>query len=490
MSSNPRWVTFLIWSVPVPAMALVTGLGLMRGIDHEWLQLAHLVLLTLSPVTSLLAVAFCSVLVRRLESTEQELQITTSTLDSTKEQHRLLEDEVDKLSGMREIQMSSHIEGFSELVKSTLDVVLAETNARSLTIFLESQDEPGVVYPKAHLRMEPQTSPLHGEGYLFFEEEILLSQTDRDWIDGFSLKVVDNTLPLKGDVYHGGRQVGGYEAPVLPHLSPEQVKDQAIHHLNHLDITIRGVVPCWTSRGGNTVTIGPHVFFNIPVFSQNIIIGVLQAELAGIDLQPEDHDRVQSRLKAYSLNIGQPLKKEQLYEQAIKDALTGLFNKSSYGLQLNDHFYRCQRYGNNLTYIFLDIDHFKHINDTYGHLTGDIALKSVSRIIRDNIRQSDIAFRFGGEELCVLLPESDENDGVAVAEKLRKVIEETKFPTDQDFTIRFTASFGVACSRQSMKDPSQLANAADQAVYHAKRSGRNRVVAYSELEKEKFLTPE
>jgi diguanylate cyclase (GGDEF)-like protein len=273
----------------------------------------------------------------------------------------------------------------------------------------------------------------------------------------------------------------------IENMNPEQAK-QRLEDLEKwvgdFEIKVSGAYSCWQNRVLITHNIEDSTMISVPILSQGLIIGVLCAEYVGLQNNhafSQDLRKIHNLLLDYGRNIGQPLKKEELYEQAIKDAMTGLFNKAHYESQLHENFHRTRRYNRDLTFIFLDIDHFKNINDTYGHLTGDIALKSVAKILKDNIRQTDTAFRIGGEELCVLLPESGHEEGLSVAEKLREVIEFTEFPTDQNFTIRFTASFGVASLTADMTKPDQLVKAADEAVYKAKKTGRNKVISARDM---------
>ena len=160
---------------------------------------------------------------------------------------------------------------------------------------------------------------------------------------------------------------------------------------------------------------------------------------------------------------------------AIKDGLTGLFNKAHFEMQLNDHFHRMQRYKRDLSLIQMDIDHFKSVNDKYGHLMGDQVLKGVARILSDNVRRSDIAFRVGGEEMCVLLVETSIGEALGVAEKLRAILERAEFPLKNNGQLKVTASFGVADLNSGARRPEDLIEMADAALYRAKAAGRNRV---------------
>lgn len=164
---------------------------------------------------------------------------------------------------------------------------------------------------------------------------------------------------------------------------------------------------------------------------------------------------------------------QKLEQMAFFDALTGLSNRRYFDQVLQKEISLNYRKGYESYLIMLDIDLFKNINDIYGHPTGDLLLVEISKLLSSNIRQYDTLSRLGGEEFLLLLPQTTFDDAVAVAEKLRRLLEEHVFYI-KDYTIHITASFGV--SRLSYtSDPQLIAQYAnvDNALYHAKQSGRN-----------------
>ena len=138
-------------------------------------------------------------------------------------------------------------------------------------------------------------------------------------------------------------------------------------------------------------------------------------------------------------------------------------------IRLNEEILKAKRYNTPLSIIYFDIDHFKQINDTYGHKKGDFILKEVSKIILQNIRKTDIFGRWGGEEFIIILPFTDLENALILAEKLRKKIEEHDFDG-----INITISFGVT-ELKIDDNADTLINRADEALYKAKNKGRNRV---------------
>ena len=127
-----------------------------------------------------------------------------------------------------------------------------------------------------------------------------------------------------------------------------------------------------------------------------------------------------------------------------------------------------------LSLVFADIDHFKKVNDTYGHLAGDLALKSVAKILRENVREIDIVGRYGGEEMVIGLIGANQNDSKKIAEQLRRKIADTPIKF-RDQMINITASFGVSTLSADL-NLEELIKSADEALYRAKNSGRNKVV--------------
>jgi diguanylate cyclase (GGDEF)-like protein len=165
----------------------------------------------------------------------------------------------------------------------------------------------------------------------------------------------------------------------------------------------------------------------------------------------------------------------ELRERAIRDPLTGLFNRRHFEAQALQALKRARRDGGPVSLVMSDIDHFKSINDTHGHVNGDRALRRLAEIIRATIREADTPGRLGGEEFGLLLPGVDRDGARVLAERLRKATEETILRLPHDKILSMTVSLGVA---QAHPDDTleSLVTRADTALYAAKNGGRNRVV--------------
>ena len=162
---------------------------------------------------------------------------------------------------------------------------------------------------------------------------------------------------------------------------------------------------------------------------------------------------------------------EEIYRLTTVDGLTQIFNRRYFLEQLERELSRAKRYRRELSLILFDIDHFKQINDTYGHLAGDYVLKQLATVVKGKIRRDDIMARYGGEEFAVILPEIDNANSVAFSEKIRKLVEKTPFKFE-DARIAVTVSIGVATGEDA-DDAANLIKRTDEKLYEAKNAGRN-----------------
>ncbi|MDP3046905.1 MAG: GGDEF domain-containing protein [Chloroflexota bacterium] len=183
-------------------------------------------------------------------------------------------------------------------------------------------------------------------------------------------------------------------------------------------------------------------------------------------------------LAASGLAAAIALENARLYAEvqqlAVVNELTGLYNRRGLVQFGEREFTRSARFARPLSALMIDLDHFKTVNDTYGHAAGDRVLRQVADCLRSKARSVDILARYGGEELLLLLPEADLAQATQVAERLRLVIERTSVLVDGE-QVRVTASAGVAALTSDTPDLASLIARADSAVYQAKQAGRNRV---------------
>lgn len=228
----------------------------------------------------------------------------------------------------------------------------------------------------------------------------------------------------------------------------------------------------------NGATIHTLVNFS-PVHAPN---GTIRGCLISIDNVSELH-RANIRLRELvdELNATRDeveKKNKELNSLVSRDPLTGCFNRRYMFEYLEERFVEAQQADLTFCCIMADIDHFKSFNDRYGHAVGDEVIRATVRVMQSGLRMNDMLFRYGGEEFCVVLPETSLADARIVAERLRGAVEQHAGKSLRSQEVKITSSFGVAELDRSMLDPAELLGRADEALYQAKNEGRNRVVSW------------
>jgi diguanylate cyclase (GGDEF)-like protein len=168
---------------------------------------------------------------------------------------------------------------------------------------------------------------------------------------------------------------------------------------------------------------------------------------------------------------------QKIHELTITDDCTTLYNARHLNFVLETEIYRSQRYNYEFSLIFIDLDHFKNVNDTHGHLTGTRLLADIGNMVKGNCRLIDFAFRYGGDEFVVLLPQTSKENALIVARRLHRRIRENVWLQEQGTEVRITASVGVASYPSDSRDKSQLLHLADEAMYLVKNTSRDSVAA-------------
>ncbi len=176
---------------------------------------------------------------------------------------------------------------------------------------------------------------------------------------------------------------------------------------------------------------------------------------------------VLERIRLYSL----------VQELAITDGLTDIFVRRYFLKRLREEIGRAAHFATSLSFLMLDIDYFKRCNDKFGHLVGDVALRRIADILKDNLRDIDIISRYGGEEFAILLPETTKEGAFVVGERLREAVEKADINA-YDENIKLTISMGISTFPDDTSELSQLIDRADQMLYKSKEAGRNRVMVY------------
>jgi diguanylate cyclase (GGDEF)-like protein/PAS domain S-box-containing protein len=218
-------------------------------------------------------------------------------------------------------------------------------------------------------------------------------------------------------------------------------------------------------------------YLGVPIFVKGKIMGYINVE----STQPHDFTTNHGkRLMAFADQAALAIENSRMFEKleqmAVVDTLTGLYSRRHFSDLGGKEIERARRYGSPLSLLMIDLDHFKNFNDTYGHAVGDQILVEVANTIGTTLRKIDIPGRLGGEEFAVLLPETNQQNGMLVAERLRQAISRLRIPVKDGIIDTITASFGLATLCDNHVDLQSLTTSADMAMYKAKENGRNIVV--------------
>jgi len=229
-----------------------------------------------------------------------------------------------------------------------------------------------------------------------------------------------------------------------------------------------------------------HVIFTTAHNESGFFMDLINMQVDGYILKPIDLDKLKEKLDVIKENIELTnfyLKYQKILERKVYiDSLTNIYNRAYFEEGLDKEIARVNRENTYLSLIILDIDFFKNINDTYGHQVGDDILIEIASLIGDNTRKTDIFARWGGEEFVKILPNTNLEKALIVAESLRKKIEEHNFSNN----IKITCSFGVS-EFKSDDDKHKLVKRADKALYLAKENGRNKVENFVISRKEDII---
>lgn len=219
----------------------------------------------------------------------------------------------------------------------------------------------------------------------------------------------------------------------------------------------------------------PRHYLAVPLLSGNSAFRLLLVGRASKTIEVQGLDIAAAMAKQVSVALDKARLIKDLESLATTDGLTRLFNRRTFLHRAENEFERSRRYQRPLSVLMLDVDHFKTVNDTRGHETGDRVLRILADTCRKALRQQDVTGRYGGEEFVAYLPETGTEVAREVAERLRRSVEALAVNSNQG-PVKITLSIGVATLTPAMPDISALINAADQALYEAKQKGRNRVV--------------
>jgi len=213
--------------------------------------------------------------------------------------------------------------------------------------------------------------------------------------------------------------------------------------------------------------------------AERVDVAAMNAGALDYLVKGEITPRMIERSLRYALKLGETL--EALRRMATRDQLTGLLNRREFERILTEEDERVRRFKQSAALVMVDIDHFKSVNDTHGHSAGDVVLREVARRVADVVRTVDRAFRFGGEELALLLVQTDRSGAYDLARRACRAVERDPIIVSDTIALNVTVSAGSAAMPVDADSGLSLLNAADKALYAAKGRGRNRAVAFHDL---------
>ncbi len=295
----------------------------------------------------------------------------------------------------------------------------------------------------------------------------------------WSLLLVDETGRLRFEVVVGD----GAEALRGRSLEPgEGVAGWVQETGEALHLADAGADPRWTPRFDDATGVQTRSLLAVPLSVRDRCLGVLEL-VAGPEDRPFDEDdlRVLSYVADYAaIAIDNARNYEQIQALTVLDEHTGLYNARHLFRTLQMEAERTRRYLHPVSLIFLDLDRFKTVNDTHGHLAGSALLREVGEVIRAGCRSTDVGCRYGGDEFAVALPETALGPALDLAERLRQAVRERRFLADRGLAVQITASFGVATFPDHADTVEGLVREADRAMYAVKAAGRDGVRAATE----------
>jgi diguanylate cyclase (GGDEF)-like protein len=316
-------------------------------------------------------------------------------------------------------------------------------------------------------------------------------------------KMSENALP----------RVLGLRPGALCVLNPSRDLVESVANWNNCSSTENVFHPddCWGLRRGKPYG-GPgsllpcsHVdafcgtnYLCLPLLAQGETLGLLFVEdtISLVAHSPEAIQVEQAALRRrasavaerVSLALANLKLREMLRNQSIRDPLTGLYNRRYLEESLNRELHRANRAGRIISLAMLDLDHFKHFNDTFGHQVGDILLKEVAGVIKGRVRAGDLGCRFGGEEFSIIIAETDAEGTHKCIENIRDAIKHLSLHNRGQTLGTITVSAGIAMYPAHGENAEQLIRAADEALYWAKKTGRDRICVYDPVESHARVT--
>lgn len=255
---------------------------------------------------------------------------------------------------------------------------------------------------------------------------------------------------------------------------PVGVQEEARHHLRE-EKKWRGQLR-QRHRDGRDIWVDASVTLLENEYGDFVGGVTINHDITERKLAEDELRRTKEAMEEINRTLQNAFEREQVASRT--DSLTGAFNRRYFFELIEYEFAASRRYQRPLSIVMFDIDTFKRINDTYGHQVGDEILKHAARVVRDQLRETDILSRYGGDEFVILLPNSDAREAAAVLKRIHRRLRSSKYVVGEDIQVNVTISAGIAGWQPGMENPAQLIHQADEALYAAKGMGRDRMVVF------------
>jgi diguanylate cyclase (GGDEF)-like protein len=233
--------------------------------------------------------------------------------------------------------------------------------------------------------------------------------------------------------------------------------------------------PRFSSRLDEITRLQTRSVICVPLRSKHRVLGVIQLVNANVGMSEQETFFLQTLCDYAAISIENARSVEKIQELTITDDCTGLFNARHLHKTLETEVYRSARFGYQFSLIFIDLDHFKQVNDTHGHLVGSRLLSEVGYLIKAQLRLIDFAFRYGGDEFVVLLPQTSKDQAVVVAKRLQDSVRAGVFCTEQGLNLKLRASMGLATFPNDAQTPQDIIRQADEMMYVVKNTTRDNI---------------
>ncbi len=373
-------------------------------------------------------------------------------------------------------QKMKHVEGI--LVNKKKGISEEKCTPDSCSILVDSEDEFGESAESFNTLITTLSEVLETQAEIQLFSEMLTSYLELDILSRETLiHLIKNTKADGGAVLI--EKDGGLFVEAIDSIKDAVALENNIRVLNTMRTLERQFIkfPNDIIIDGVVVDFHPKELLIEPIVYKNILLGVLILVSAS-SFSSNSIDKLSFFSQSLSLAFRNAVTHNQMQRLAALDALTGLYNRRFGILRVKEEFSRAIRGNTPISLLMFDIDHFKSVNDTYGHLVGDNVIVSIAKIALASIREGDVLLRYGGEEFLCVLPGANKADASIIAERIRIMVMDSAVKNaEQD--IKLTISIGAATyPHNDISDSSQLIKLADDAMYAAKETGRNRTVSY------------